>query len=169
MRGRCTISEHRCSVESDSVTPWTVAHQAPLSMGFSRQEYWSRLPFPSPGDLLHPGIKPMSPASPASSGRFFFLALRLLGSPSGLQSRKLGRPWWLSGASPADAGDFGLIPGSSSIPGERNGNPLQYACLGNPTDRRSLEGYSSWGCTRVRSDSATKTRTSHRLKSMGGL
>ena len=43
------------------VTPWTVAHQAPLSMGFSRQEYWSRLPFPSPGDLPNPGIEPGSP------------------------------------------------------------------------------------------------------------
>ena len=42
--------------------PWTVAHQAPLSMGFSRQEYWSGLPFPSPGDLPDPGIKPRSPA-----------------------------------------------------------------------------------------------------------
>ena len=47
---------------SDSlVTPWTVAHQAPLSMGFPRQEYGSGLPFPSPGDLLNPGIKVMSP------------------------------------------------------------------------------------------------------------
>ena len=45
-----------------SVTPWTVARQAPLSMGFSRQEYWSGLPFPSPSDLPHPGIKPVSPA-----------------------------------------------------------------------------------------------------------
>ena len=45
---------------SDSVTPWTVAHQAPLSMGFSRQEYWSGLSFPSPGDLPDPGIKPRS-------------------------------------------------------------------------------------------------------------
>ena len=44
------------------VTPWTVAHQAPLSMGFSRQGYWSGLPFPSPGDLPNPGIKPGSPA-----------------------------------------------------------------------------------------------------------
>ena len=42
------------------VTPWTVAHQAPLSMGFSRQEYWNGLPFPSPGDLLDPGIEPRS-------------------------------------------------------------------------------------------------------------
>ena len=39
-------------------TPWTVAYQAPPSMGFSRQGYWSGLPFPSPGDLLNPGIEP---------------------------------------------------------------------------------------------------------------
>ena len=45
-----------------SVTPWTVACHAPLSMGFSRQEYWSGLPFPSPRDLPHPGIKPGSSA-----------------------------------------------------------------------------------------------------------
>ena len=51
------------SVVSDSfVTPWTVACQAPLSMGFSRQEYWSGLPFPSLRDLPNPGIKPESPA-----------------------------------------------------------------------------------------------------------
>ena len=43
------------------VTPWTIAHQAPLSMEFSRQEYWSGLPFPSPGDLLNPGIDPGLP------------------------------------------------------------------------------------------------------------
>ena len=43
-------------------TPWTVACQAPLSMEFFRQEYWSRLPYPPPGDLLNPGIEPASPA-----------------------------------------------------------------------------------------------------------
>ena len=47
--------------------PWTVAHQAPVSMGFSRQEYWSGLPFPSPGDLPNPGIKPRSPALQAEA------------------------------------------------------------------------------------------------------
>ena len=51
-----------CSVVSNSVTPWTVAHQAPLPMEFSRQEYWSGLPFPSPGNLSDPGIEPESPA-----------------------------------------------------------------------------------------------------------
>ena len=49
------------------VTPWTVAHQAPLSLGLSRQEYWSRLPFPSPGDLPDPEIEPGSPALQADS------------------------------------------------------------------------------------------------------
>ena len=47
------------------VTLWTIACKGPLFMGFSRQEYWSGLPCPSPGDLPSPGIKPMSPASPA--------------------------------------------------------------------------------------------------------
>ena len=46
-------------------TPWTVAHQAPLSMGFSRQEYWSGLPCPPPGDLPDPGIEPVSSITPA--------------------------------------------------------------------------------------------------------
>ena len=48
-------------------TLWTVAHQASLSMGFSRQEYWSGLPFPSPGDLPDPGIEPGSPALEADA------------------------------------------------------------------------------------------------------
>ena len=49
------------------VTPWTVALQAPPSIGFSRQEYWSGLPFPSPGDLPNPGIEPRSPALQADA------------------------------------------------------------------------------------------------------
>ena len=61
------------------VTLWTVAHQAPSSMGFSRQEYWSGLPFPSPGDLPDPGIKPRSPALQADA----------------LTSEPPGKPLWL--------------------------------------------------------------------------
>ena len=53
-----------CSVVSDSVAPLTVACQAPLSMGLFRQEYWSGLPFPPPGDPPNPGIEPASPVSP---------------------------------------------------------------------------------------------------------
>ena len=60
-----------CSAVSDSATPWTIAHKAPLSMAFSRQEYWSGLPFPTPWDLPDPGIEPTSLVSPALAGRFF--------------------------------------------------------------------------------------------------
>ena len=52
------------------VNPWTVAHQAPLSMGFSRQVPWSGVPFPSPGDLPDPGMEPLSPAARAVAGGF---------------------------------------------------------------------------------------------------
>ena len=55
------------SIVSDSVAPWTVAHHAPLSMAFSRQEYWNGMPCPSPGDLPDPGIEPWSPALQADS------------------------------------------------------------------------------------------------------
>ena len=59
------------SVVSDSVTPQTVARQAPLSMGFPRQAYWSGLSLPSPRDLPNTGIKPKSPVSAALAGRVF--------------------------------------------------------------------------------------------------
>ena len=60
---------------SDSyVTPWTAAHQAPLSMGFFRQEYWSGLPRPPPGDLTDPESKPTSLMSPALAGGFFTIS-----------------------------------------------------------------------------------------------
>ena len=52
------------------MTPWTVAHQGPLSMAFSRQEYWSGLPCPLPADLPYPGIKPMALMSPVLPGGF---------------------------------------------------------------------------------------------------
>ena len=53
------------------VTPWTVAHQAPLSMESSRQEYWSGLPHPTPGDIPNSGMEPVSLASPTLVGIFF--------------------------------------------------------------------------------------------------
>ena len=74
-----TVFERVCvshSIMSNSATPWTVACQAPLSMKFSRQEYWSGLPFPSTGDLPDPGIKPGSPALQADA-----LPSELLGKP----------------------------------------------------------------------------------------
>ena len=90
-------------------------------MGFSRQEYWSGLPCPSPGDLPDPGIEPVSPVAPA------------------LQADSLPLPLWLSGKESAcnagATGDTGSIPGSGRSPGEGHGNPLQYSCLENPMDR----------------------------------
>ena len=70
---RLAFSEYisvTCLVMSDSVITQIVGHQAPLSMEFSRQEYWSWLPFPSPGDLPNPWIEP---GSPALAGRFFII------------------------------------------------------------------------------------------------
>ena len=55
-----------CSVVSNPATPWTVAHQVPLSKGFSRQEYWSGSPFPPPGDLPDPGVELQSRALAAA-------------------------------------------------------------------------------------------------------
>ena len=95
---------------SDSfVAPWTVAHQAHLSMGFPRKEYWNRLPFPTPGDLPNPGIKPASFSSPALAGGLCTMAP--LGKPEsesqsvvsdslqphGLQSMDFSRPEYRSG------------------------------------------------------------------------
>ena len=74
---------HACSVtsvESLFVTLWTVAYQSPLSMEFPRQEYWSGLPCPAPGDLPNPGVKPISPASSALQGDS--LPLSHQGSPN---------------------------------------------------------------------------------------
>ena len=56
---------------SNSLQPHGLAHQAPLSMDFLRQEYWSGMPFPTPEDLSDPGIEPVSSASPALADRFF--------------------------------------------------------------------------------------------------
>ena len=68
-------------------TPWTVAHQAPLSMELFRQEYWGRLPVPSPGDLPDPWIEPASPESPALASGFF--ATAPLGEP-------IQTAWWVN-------------------------------------------------------------------------
>ena len=85
-------------------TPWTIAHQATLSMEIPRQEYWSGLPFPSPGDLPNPGIEPGSPA---------------------LQADSLALSHW---------GSLIYIICKCAYIGEGNGTPLQYSCLENPMD-----------------------------------
>ena len=74
----CMLSPFSCV--QHSATLWTVAHQAPLSMGFSRQEYWSGLPCPLPGNLPNSGTEPRSLMSPALARRFFTTS-KELGSP----------------------------------------------------------------------------------------
>ena len=101
--------------ESFQSTPWTVAHQAPLSMGFSRQEHWSGLPFLSPGALPDLGIELRFPTLQADS------------LPSAMVKNTL-----------ANAGNIravGLIAGLERSNGGGHGNPLQYPCLENPMDR----------------------------------
>ena len=71
MKGKCKMKPERKKDNTKSCPtleiPRTVAHKSPLSMGFSREEYWSGLPFPSPGDLPNPGIEPMSPSLQADA------------------------------------------------------------------------------------------------------
>ena len=103
-----------------------------MSMGFSRQEYWSRLPFPSPGDLPDPGVEPRSPTSQADA----------------LPSEPPGKPRVSPGGSDSkayafDAGDPASIPGSGRSPGEGNGNPALLP--GKSYGWRSLIGYRPWG------------------------
>ena len=94
-------------------------------MGFPRQEYWSELPLPSPGDLPDPGIKPGSPALQADS-----LPTELSGKPLQFieSALKYGFPHWLSGKESArdagDTGDTGSNPGWGRSPGEGHGNLL---------------------------------------------
>ena len=118
---------------SDSfATPWTAAHQTPLSTGFSRQEYWNGLPFPPLGDLPDPGIEP---ESPALAGRFFTTV------PPGNPLEK--HPWWFSSKESIwNAGDLGLIPGLGRSPGGGRSNSLLYSCLENPHGQRRLADYS---------------------------
>ena len=97
------------------VSLWIIASQAPLSMGFSRQEYWSGLPCPPPGELLDPGIKPTSLTSPALADKGF---------PGGSTGKE----------SVCNAGDLGSIPGLGRSPGYGNGYQLQYSSLENSMD-----------------------------------
>ena len=96
-------------------TPWTVAHQVPLSMGFPRQEDWSGVPFPSPGDLPEPGIEPTSPASPALAGRSFTTEPR--GKPSSFHSSPLYQAPPKVGPEPQKARLLELKESELGIPG----------------------------------------------------
>ena len=124
----CVLSLFHCF--QLSVTPWTIAHQAPLSVGFSRQEYWSELPCPPPGDCPNPGIEPGYPSLQADS-----LLLSHQGSPKNClgyncnnthETCKLGFPGGSDGKEfTCNAGDLALIPVLGRYPRDRNGYQLQ--------------------------------------------
>ena len=120
------------------VTPCTIAHQANLSMGFPRQECWSELPFPSPGDLPNPGIKPFFCISRQSP------ALQL----DSLLTESVGDGLPVQ--------ETGSIPGLGKSSGEGNGNPLQYFCLVNPMGRWAWKTLVH-GVTRVGHNIVTKS------------
>ena len=155
------------------VTPWMVAHQAPLSMEFSRQEYWSGLPFPPPEDLPNPGIEPvplMSPSLQAGSlplvpprnptGPHFCIisfcpftyilcgSTWLTGYSKCLNITHYyyiqgGFPSGSDGKESACKADLGSIHGSGRFPGEGNGTPVFLP--GEFHGQRSLAGSSPWG------------------------
>ena len=107
-------------------TAWTAAYQAPLPMGLSRQEYWSGVPLPSPTYLQKNTVRPL---------------------PNTIY-KNWGFPGGASGKEPAcpcrRPKRLGFNPGLARSPGEGNGNPLQYSCLRNPMDKRSLVGFGPW-------------------------
>ena len=118
-------------------TPWNIyiAHQAPLSMELSRQEYWSGLPFPSLGDLSDPRIKPTSLASPALAGRFFTSwatreAIKLGKGYMNIFSQKSSIQQIFSQQSSHSTNINWMSSMCSTREG--NSNPLQYSCLENP-------------------------------------
>ena len=99
------------------VTPWTIAHQAPLSMGSSRQEYWSGLPCPLPGDLPDPGIEPTTVTSPALAGEFF------------TSSTTWEAPWVLSHSVVSESLQPHRLPlPGSSVDGDSPGRNTRVGC-----------------------------------------
>ena len=132
-------------------TPLTADYQASPSMGFSRQEYWSGLPLPSPYWELVPAY-----LFNQSVNKYFKITSR----------GYIGLPWWLSSKESCRrlAGNMGSNPGSGRSPGEGNGNPLQYSCLENPMD----EGF--WqatvhGITKDQTERLTNTQNDKIIRS----
>ena len=92
-------------------TLWTVAHQAPLSLEFSKQEYWSGLSFPLPGDLPNPGIKPMYPVFPELAGRFFTIEPTVYHKKISHGLIRRGHIWKFESSLQGSGGSLRLISG----------------------------------------------------------
>ena len=126
------VKEKSLSCVQFCATPWTVAYQSPQSMGFSRQEYWNGLPFPSSVDLPDPGIEPRSPALQAdalpSEPVYRRTSQVALWSRIRLQCRRLWFDPWVG-----------------KIPWRRKWHPTPVFMPGKSHGPRSLVGYSPWG------------------------
>ena len=116
-------------------TPWTIAHQAPLSMGFSRQEFWSGLPFPPRGDLPHPGINLGSPVLQVDS---------LLSEPLGKPQVALVVKNLLANTGRCKKCGFDSWVGK--LPWRKAWQPTPVFLPGEFHGQKSLVGYSLWGC-----------------------
>ena len=133
-------------------TPWTVAHQTPLSMEFSRQAYGSKLPFPFQGIFPNQGLNWCSLVSPTLANRFFTNWATQEGphvntwkSCSSTGQCMMGFPGSSEGKeSSCNVGDLSSIPRLGWSPGGRHGSPFQYSCLENPHGQSSRVGYSPW-------------------------
>ena len=149
------------------MTPWAVAHQAPLPVGFSRREHWRGLPCPPPGDLPHPGIEAWSPALQADSlaskppnkptieytcvyiyihthaciCHKSYICVLCIDTHTHIYTHTYIHAMDFEVVNPCiNLGDPSLIPGLGRSPGGGNDNPLQYSCLENPMDRGSWCG-----------------------------
>ena len=130
------------------MTPWTVARQAPLSMEFPRQEYWSGLSFPSLGDLPHPEIQPMSPALEGKVLTTRPPGKSLIKNPLSFHSLSglLLLLWWLSGKeSLCQCRRCGFDHWVGKIPWRRKWQPTPLLLPGKSHGLRRLAGYSPWG------------------------
>ena len=123
--GECVLLSHVHLSE----TPWTEATRLLCPWGLSRQEHWSGLPCPPPGDLPNLGTECASLAAPALVVRFFTTEQLRMGSPGSSDSKETAY----------NVGGPGSIPGLERPLGEGKCNPLQYSCLGNSMDRRAWQ------------------------------
>ena len=139
---KCRCGSHQCIKRSEVkslsrvrlfATLWTVAHQAPLSMGFSKRDYWNGLPFPSPRDLPNPGIEPRSPALQADS-----LPSEPSGKPKPAQTMLLATPWAPASSSLQWAGSSWLVFLSHQRPRSRSEGLLPPEVPGMETSRQKF-------------------------------
>ena len=119
------------------VTPWTAAHQAPLSMGFSRQEYWSGLPCPPPGDLPNPRLNPcfLCLLHWQDSLPLYHLESQQVSLKCEVFHTSLDSALGPSHQFQMSRKIMNIIPLLGKSSGGGHGNPLQYSCLENPMDR----------------------------------